>query len=314
MSAECAALDSVDVVIRTAGQFERRTSLQRAIRSVLDQEGVRARPIVILNAHNPALAAELGSRHGVRLHIAAASNSLGELLAIGRRLVEAPFYSFLDDDDELVPNALAGSLRAMRSEPAPALVVTSGYWMSGDRKEVHIPDLTREQGDPLKGITTRCWLNPGGGLFRTAGVAEHYFEGLPQVCEWTFLAFRLAFDRREIRFLDHPTYLAHDTPGSLSKSRRYSEAAAQVIRRMQAYPLAPELRLALETKYRAAMHDLSARCLADGELGKAWRFHLRSLKPPHTLRYIAFTRKLIWGSTGTPRCDDVPGQSAAHPK
>jgi hypothetical protein len=27
---------------------------------------------------------------------------------------------------------------------------------------------------------------------------------------------------------------------------------------------------------------------------KAWLYHLKSLKPPHTLRYLAYTRKLVW--------------------
>ena len=46
---------AVDVVIRTAGQPERRSSLQRAIRSVLNQQDVVARPIVVLTENLPHL-------------------------------------------------------------------------------------------------------------------------------------------------------------------------------------------------------------------------------------------------------------------
>jgi glycosyltransferase involved in cell wall biosynthesis len=285
---------AVDVVIRTAGQYERRSSLQRAIRSVLNQQDVVARPIVVLIGNLPRLAAELAAQHRVKVHRVGEPAPPGRALGIGRRLIEAGFYAFLDDDDELLPHALATGLKIMHVEPWVDLVVTTGYWFSGNRRQIHIPNIARHQDDAVNGIIERCWLSACGGLYRASTISQNYFEHLPDFCEWTCLAFRLALDRRNIRFLDLPTYNVYDSPGSQSQSDEYLEAALGVLAAMRAHPLPPEARDRLEQKYRAALHRAAEHYRQAKQWGKAWRFHLKSLKPPYTLRYAAYTRKLLW--------------------
>ena len=286
--------DAIDVVIRTAGDRERAGSLQRAILSVLNQQGVAARPVVVIIGERPAAAAELASRYQARVHIVGEWASPGRALGIGRNLIESQFYAFLDDDDELLPHALGTRLKIMQAEPAVDVVVTTGYWVSGNRRWIHIPDITRHQDDALNGIIERCWLTSCGGLFRASAIPQNYFEGLPDLCEWTCLAFRLASDRPNIRFLDLPTYNVHDTPGSLSKSDAFLEATLRVLAAMRAHSLPPAERARLEGKYRAALHDAAEHYRRAKELRKAWRYHLQSMKPPYTLRYSAYTRKLLW--------------------
>ena len=285
---------AVDVVIRTAGQRERRDSLQRAICSVQSQDGVAARPIVVLTGHLPALAAQMNGQPGIKVHHVGVPVTPGRAASIGRKLVDADFYAFLDDDDEFLPHALATGLEIMRADPAVDLVVTAGYWISGNERRIHIPDIARHQHDPIHGIIERSWLSSCGGLYRASSISPEYFEALPNLCEWTWLAFRLALERRNIRFVEVATYNAYDTPRSQSKSGEFLDAVLGVLAAMRAQSLPLAAREPLELKYCAALHEAAERSRQARQLGKAWRFHLQSMRVPNALRYAAYTRKLLW--------------------
>ena len=284
----------IDVVIRTAGEPARHRSLERAIRSILDQRDVAARPIVVIAGERPADAAELASRHGSRVHVIGKTAPPGRALAIGRRLVEADYFAFLDDDDELLADALATRLAPMRTDPAIDVVVTSGFRTAGEARHIDIPDITRHQADPLNGIIERCWLPSCAGLFRTAAIGPGYFDGLPDLCEWTALAFRLAVHRRNIHFLDVASYNVNDTPESLSKGDEFVEEMLRVLGTMRSHALPEAARAKLERKYRAAMHGAAEHYRRSGHATKAWRYHLKSMRPPYTLHYGSYTRKLLW--------------------
>jgi hypothetical protein len=248
----------------------------------------------VITGGRPDPAAELASSYRAKVHIVGEPASPGRALGIGRKLTDARFYAFLDDDDELLPHALGTRLGIMRAEPAVDVVVTTGYWLSGGQRRIHIPDITRHQDDSLNGIIERCWLTSCGGLFRASAISRDHFDGLPDLCEWTCLAFRLALDHRNIRFLDLPTYNVHDTPGSLSKTDDFVEATLRVLDTMRAEAFPAAQRAKLERKYRAALHDAAERYRRAKDLRKAWLYHFKSMKPPYTLHYSAYTRKLLW--------------------
>lgn len=290
--------EPVDVLIRTTGERARHESLQRAIASVVGQQDVAARPILVVVGKRPGPIPEAASRNAARIHRLGDDAPPGGALRIARGLVRTSFYAFLDDDDELLPDALATRLSIMRAEPAVHVVVTTGYSLANGRRRIHIPDIARHQDDSLNGIIERCWLASCGGLFRASAVSRDYFEGLPDLCEWTCLAFRLALNSH-IRFVDHPTYNVYDTAGSLSKSDAFLEASLGVLDSMRGQVLPLAQRDNLERKYRAALHAAAERCRRSRNLAKAWRYHLKSMKPPHTLRYGAYTRKLLWKGNGS---------------
>ena len=160
------------------GEDGRRGTLERALLSVLNQEGVAARPVVVITGGRPDPAAELASSYRAKVHIVGEPASPGRALGIGRKLTDARFYAFLDDDDELLPHALGTRLGIMRAEPAVDVVVTTGYWLSGGQRRIHIPDITRHQDDSLNGIIERCWLTSCGGLFRASAISRDHFDGL----------------------------------------------------------------------------------------------------------------------------------------
>lgn len=286
--------EPVDVLVRTTCEGSRRKSLQRAVASVVSQRGVAARPVVVVAGAQPGSLPRLAARNGIRVHRLGTEASPGRALTIARGLVDAPFFAFLDDDDELLPDALATRVAILRAEPSVQVVVTTGYVARGNVRRVHIGDIGRHQGDPLRGIVERCWLASCGGLFRTDAVPQAMFDALPDLCEWTCVAFRLAMASCSIRFVDRPTYVVHDSAGSLSKSDAFVEASLRVLDAMRSAPLSAADRRHLAYKYRATLHTAAERCRRAGNVGRAWRYHLRSLQPPGTLRYAAYTRKLFW--------------------
>ncbi|HKU86617.1 MAG TPA: glycosyltransferase [Casimicrobiaceae bacterium] len=290
--------EPIDVVVRTTCEGSRRKSLQRAIASVVAQRGVAARPVVVIAGPRPEPLPKLASRNGIRVHRIGTEASPGRALTIARGLVDAPFFAFLDDDDELLPDALSKRVAILRADPRVQVVVTTGYVERGKARHVQINDIARHQDDPLRGIVERCWLASCGGLFRTDAVPPAMFDALPDLCEWTCVAFRLAVAGCSIRFVDRPTYVVHDSACSLSKSDAFVEASLHVLDSMRSAPLSAADRRRLAHKYRATLHDAAERCRRAGNVGQAWRYHLRSMQPPGTLRYAAYTRKLMWNGNG----------------
>jgi hypothetical protein len=285
--------ERIDVIVRTTCEGSRRKSLQRAVASVVSQRGVAARPVVVVVGPRPEALPKLASRNGIRVHRIGAEASPGRALTIARGLIDAPFFAFLDDDDELLPDALAARVAILRAEPQVQVVVTTGYVARGNRRCLHIGDIARHQDDPLRGIVERCWLASCGGLFRTDAVPPALFDALPDLCEWTCVAYRLAVNSCEIRFVDRPTYVVHDSAGSLSKSDAFVEASLGVLDTMRSARLPAADRKRLAQKHRAALHEAAERCRRAGKVSEAWRYHLRSMQPPGTLRYAAYTRKLF---------------------
>lgn len=287
---------TVDVIIRTLARAERKSHIQRAIGSVKRQQDVPVRLLVVVNGNqfDPGIVDDLRDSDDVDVHYMEKA-STGESRLLGRQLVRAPFFLFLDDDDELLPNALSIALAAMRPDPDIALVVTNGYYVSGETRRIDIPDLSREQADPLRGLIDRVWMSSCGGLFRTAHVSPDLFEP-GDVCyhEWSLFAFKLALSGEKIAFLDVPTYNVYDTPGSTSKTLAHIEGELRVLDIMLSRPLPIDFRRRLEKKYRNALHVLANANRKLGRKRAAWRYHMKSMKPPSTLRYLLFTRKLLW--------------------
>lgn len=284
----------VSVILPTTAEASRAACLGRALESVLAQEGVRADPIVVANGPDcdQNLLDALGRRRDIRL-VRRREAGLGLAIGAGRALVDASYFSELDDDDLLLPGALSARVARMAAEPEVDVVVTSGYLRDPRRDVLSVVDIARCAVDPLRALIDRMWLKPGAALFRTATIPATYFDRMPPYLEWTYLAVLLALERR-IAFLDTPTFVySEDTPRSLSKSREYvlrQPAALQTVLRL---PLPSDVKRVLHRKYVAAMHGASVEDLGHGQRIKAWKWHLRSLLHPYGWRYLTYTRHLF---------------------
>jgi len=289
------ASEKVDVIVRTTLEEKRKSGIFRAIDSILSQQKVEAIPLIVANGskYNKEIFDLLKARTDLRF-IYVEEGSTSAAMRVGRQQVESPFFTFLDDDDELLPDALWTRMEPMLQDPGIDLVATSGFFESKGELKPDIPNISEHQDKPLLGIAKRCWLSSCGGLFRSSSITPEYCDGSTNYQELTLLAFKIAVSNKKILFLDKPTYVVHDSQGSLSKSLEHIEASEDVIQEMLQRQLPADVRAVLEEKYRNILHVLSASYFNSGRLAKSWLYHLRSMKPPYTLKYIYFTRKLLW--------------------
>jgi glycosyltransferase involved in cell wall biosynthesis len=286
--------DDVCVIIPTLASRERASSLVRAIDSVVSQQGARGLPLVVVNGGRvaPELLEHLRRRPEIRLTVLADA-SLPRALHAGRARVDTPYFAVLDDDDELLPDALRIRLHVLAEAADADVAVTNGYLEDGARRTLSIDDFRQIQAAPLRMLFVQHWLPPCAGLFRTSTVGAELFEDIPEYREWTYLALRLALARR-LRFAARPTFVYRtDTPDSLSKSRDYCLAGPPALARMLTLPLPAEARAALRVRLGVDQHCASACELDHGNYRAAWRWHWQSLRQPEGWRYLPYSRNLL---------------------
>lgn len=287
---------SVDVIVRTLADPPRSKLLFRALDSIQDQGGVRARPVVIVNGQkfDVATLEALKKRPGILLHQERQA-SAGQAMVAGRNLVMAPFFSYLDDDDELIEGSLLEPLRWFDGHPQCDVLINNGFFVKAGGAMSESTHLAIHVGDPAMGLLKECWLSPGACLFRTVSVPGNMLRPEWDHLEWTHLAFELCAERKRLHFMDVATVRYFDTPGSLSKQMKHHEAALDLllhVKRDGRLDLA--VRRQADRKYLRALHNLAATYWRHGRYLQAWYRHLGSLRPPQTLEYLLFTRKLLW--------------------
>jgi glycosyltransferase involved in cell wall biosynthesis len=279
----------VTVIIPTTATRPREAVLHRAIDSVLAQRGVESRIVVAANGAVDAGVIRRLAHRPVRI-VGCPVPGLSDAIAHAVGLVDTPFFAELDDDDELLPDALA--LRLDQFAPDVDVVVTA--WIrigAGAREVIRFGPAVRD--NPLRAMTDEPWLASGAGLYRTATIGAHYFHAMPAGLEWTYLGYCLAL-RHPIHFLDLPTLLYHtDTPDSLSKLPAYVFQQPAALRQVLALPLPRPIRRLVRRKYAAALHQASELERKAGRRRAAWDWHLRSLMTRYWWRYFVYTRWLL---------------------
>jgi hypothetical protein len=268
---------------------------------------VRAIPIVVVNgpAAEDALIADLTRAGDVQI-VRLEAVGLPAALRAGRGRVQSPYFAELDDDDELLPGALATRVEAMEAHPDVDVVVTRGYVDRQGRRELNVRDIEGLQADPLRCLLDYNWLAPCAGLFRTATIGMEYFSDVPAYLEWTYLALRLALERR-ILFVNRPTWVYRaDTPRSLSKAAASFYQQSASLDRLLALSLPRDVRRRFQFRRGAALHTVADLELRAGRPRAAWRWHLRSLAATGGWRYALYTRRLIYELVRSPADQPVP--------
>lgn len=286
--------DAVSIIIPTQALRQRADSLLRAIESVLSQQGLGAMPIVIVNGptRDAELTGELTRRRDLRLTILPDAD-LPAALKVGREHVDTPWFAVLDDDDELLPGALATRVGGLRDRPEYDVVVTNGFLRGREGDELNVADFSTFATDPLRALMRQNWLVPCSGLFRSDAVGLPIFDGIPQFLEWTYLAIRIATSCK-ILFLNRPTFVYYtDTPLSRSSSLDYVLGQPAAIQQLLALELPSDLRAWIEMRLGIACHTAADRYREERNTRAAWHWHLRSLRSRGGWRYIPFTRRLV---------------------
>ncbi|MGI9489587.1 MAG: glycosyltransferase [Geminicoccaceae bacterium] len=285
--------DGVTVIIPTLGT--RPQELERAIDSVTSQLGVKAIPLVIVNGcrYEADLVTRLERTPGLcchRIERAGVSNARLE----GRRLVETSHFAFLDDDDELLADALRLRLDTLQRTNAD-VVVTNGYREENGERRLIFSKFDRHPDDPARALLEENWLASAGGLFRTDIVGEQILDGLPDFLEMTFIAFLLT-QRHVVFRLNRPTFIIHaGAAEQASESWAYLKEMPMVLQRMQSQTTRKDLQSRLKQRRAAALHQASTKALGHRNMLAAWKYHLHSLAVGDGLRYLPYTRHIVLG-------------------
>lgn len=272
-----------------------RPELMRAIESVLRQD-TPSLPIVVVNGDraDPAILARLRERADIRLIIRPEPGSPGARLA-GREAVETPLFGFLDDDDELLADAVSVMQAAL--SPAHDAVVCNALLDEGGARRIMYLALPSDGDDSEMAIVRGMWLHLGAVLYRTDAAPPRHFADLPFHCHVTLMALRAARDLR-LHFLNRPVvirYMGADAQASLSE--RYLRIVPLAMRQAAAEARRPDVRRGLRRKEAAAYHQLSEYYRSRGQAGAAWRAHFRTLRSGG-LRYLPVSRHLLAASLG----------------
>lgn len=286
-------MNSVSVIIATTCETKRRHSLFKAVRSVLDQEGANVDVIAVVNGGRVDCEClqELRLTPGVKVIIESVG-SYPKAIQIGRKNVVAPFFGFLDDDDEYLPNAVANRIGPLLSDSSLAFVASNGLRRLGDVDHTVVKDADLANKQPLQSLARENWLASCGGLFRSSSIGPEFFDGKTAHLEWTFIAYKLALTKTSM-FVNIPTFIINDSAGSLSKSDAYSEAEADVLPKILSLELPISVNRAVKEKLGRALHNIASRKSEKGEWFLAWRFHIASVLCRGGWKYLLYTRKLI---------------------
>lgn len=286
---------SVDVVIRTLCVADRRQALLHALDTVAAQADIATRAIVVVNGQrfDAALRDEIAARQDVLL-VQLDTASVIEAGLAGRDHVEAPLFTFLDDDDELIPNTLAEPAYWLTGHPACDVAVCNLYRESDGQRVLANSDMRVHCANPLLTLMSGCWLCPGAAVFRTCSIERELFNFSRPFMEWTTLAFRLLAENKTLHFMEPATVVYKDTAGSLSKGSIHQENALLALAEIMAHPICdPRTRSLARYKYANTLHVLAMQYWEQRAHVKAWNRHLRSLKNGGLTRYALFTRKLL---------------------
>jgi glycosyltransferase involved in cell wall biosynthesis len=285
----------VTVIIPTTCFFERKISLLNAIRSAQEAAPGAVTVLVAVNGgcFDPGLVEYLKSRTDLKF-IRFAEGSLAKTISLARPLIRTEYFCFLDDDDELLPGSLVWRLATLQNNPAKDIVLSNGFVRKNGEDSTYLHHLAHVAHDPLRSFFKENWLPSCGGLFRSSTIGPEYFQDYHPYAEWSWLAFRLAMDKKQFCVLNEPTFRVHaDTPSSLSKSPEYRNAYISLYQRMLDLTPPRHIRKILRRRLSQTHHDVSSLLLAEGKISNSVRHHLLSLRHPSGWRFLPYTRHII---------------------
>ena len=285
----------ITIIIPTTCTAQRAESLRRAIASIQTAGPDIASVMVAANGPyiSPELMAELSQRRDLQV-VRFEEGSSPHALARAVPLVNTDYFGFLDDDDELLPNGLHQRLAVLQGLPEADIVLSNGYLRYSQHDQIYLQHLDNVPANPLTAFFVENWLPSCGALFRSASVGPAYFQNYHPYAEWSWLAFRLALDKKCFCILNEPTFRVYaDTPASLSKSSEYRQSYISLYQKMLAVAIPSSVRRIIQKRLSQAHHDVSSYALVEGNLVHCVRHHLLSLKHPAGWIFFTYTRHII---------------------
>jgi GT2 family glycosyltransferase len=194
--------------------YRRPSMLRRAIRSALAQSWTALKVRVYDNAGDPENAAVVAAFDDPRLEYFRHAHNLGAFanFQFGLGRVNTPFFSFLADDDILLPDFYATAMKALEHEPTAAFAATrvvrvdrSGRMLALDGAGLRSGSHRPPEG--LLALVEGGHINWVGILFRRSSL-----EAVPALDERTAPSFDLDF---ELRLAARSAFVVCEEPGAL---------------------------------------------------------------------------------------------------
>ena len=284
----------VTVIVATLASREKSPGLLRALASIRDQN-INCRVVAVVNGHKRDEDVVDALKQAADVDVLELDEgNLVKALTAGVEAVRTNYFSVLDDDDVFTTGACRKRYEYMQKHPEADVLATPGTKQFADGRTEPIP-ARFDPNDPLASLFDCNWLPSCGGMYRRARIGADFFATVPRYLEWTYLAFRLARERR-VHFWNEdaePHFTIFETAGSESLGLDYVLALPRNIAQMRDTALPPHIQKLLADKVARAFHDAAARCMNTGRTKDAWRFHVESVSRRFGLRYLPFTRHLL---------------------
>lgn len=284
----------ITIIIPTTATKARSATLARAIASIRDQH-IAFRILAVVNGpgRDKEVVSVLTQADDIDL-LELAEGNLVKALTAGVAAARTKYFCVLDDDDALRPEACGKRLHYMEIHSDADVLVTPGQRCDSQGRVDRVP-ARFDAADPLASLFDCNWLTSCGGIYRRSRVSPEYFASMPRYLEWTYLAFRLIRERSVHFCMNDPEshFTIFETHGSESQTLEYVSAMPDNIARMRDQSLPSAIQRLLAQKLARALHEAATRYADAGRLKDAWRYHFRSLREHHGVRYLPFTRHLI---------------------
>jgi glycosyltransferase involved in cell wall biosynthesis len=287
---------SISVIIPTTCETSRAGLLERALGSVLSQRDTQFETIVVVNGDrfDPRLLEKMKADPRLRI-LQLAEGNVSRARFAGTKCAQGDLFCFLDDDDELLPEALKIRVDYMDSHPGADALVTNGLICERDEFPLVDPH-TRELINANVGasILHKNWFASPSSTFRKKTIPSSLLDFEYAFFEWTYLFFTILAAGKSIRFLDTLTYRKYeDNPLSVSKTKAYFIAYPDFLHSLMKLPLEASVRRELQKKYLAALNSNSGFNLEHGRILPAAIFHFQCLKHGGW-RYVPYSRKILF--------------------
>lgn len=284
----------VTVLMPSSAKRERFHLIKRAVNSIRRSSSNPIRIIVVVNGgfYDNDVIDWLQSQSDITYAYNQIPSQANAVL-VARKMVNTPFFSTLDDDDEYLEGATDTKINALREFPDVDMVVTNGYRSVNNSDIIMYKNFRKASNDPLSCLFEFNWLHNCNALYKTSNIEVDFFEDPVLNIEWTWLAYKIAMAKKKILFLDRATFRYHDTPMSVSKSYEYMIAHMPLYEKMLEKNPPQEIARLIMERMSMDWHCRSDRALQAGKFGEALACHLRSLFLPGGLRFLLYSRRLI---------------------
>jgi hypothetical protein len=281
----------VTVVVASGCRADRAELIRRACHSVLSSDSGLGRVLVVANgsACDATIIGWLRSQPAIEV-VQLASAGPGLARRVGAELARTEFVSFLDDDDEYLPNSLRIRVDYLDAHEDVNALVTNGLLCEGSQEVRIIPPLANLSSDPVVRAMQHGW-QAGMLTLRTKRVDLSALHPVLGHHEWTYTALCLSHTN-SVALHDALTFRYYKTPGSLSQTTQHVLAEPALwAHALEALAGSPYERLA-RARMGQALHSAATVYYENGNLQCAIRQHLAGLRFPGGMKRYGLSARL----------------------